>query len=219
MPRRNPVSTLVELAFADQGSFLKELQETEEFFDFESAAFVLSEWTGKGHEEMRSRGLRIISDYVRKNFNDAAQALHWLHQRSQRLCVWCACACAREILDYGQTPSVEERFAIEQTEDWVRAKVPTAQIRKLCRKLLFRNIADPWKGTHIVCILLSLDRASFVASNAVSFIVEAEMPGSNSDADRLSRIVSKRMVGVICDAIMTFPQRDARSFLRRNPAK
>ena len=79
---------LSKQAFADQDpDFLREMQEAQEEYDFEAAALALSEWTGRGYEEMRAHGLRVIADYVRENFKDARKALEWLIDQKRLVCL------------------------------------------------------------------------------------------------------------------------------------
>ena len=129
--RRNSLTKLASRAFADQDRLLlKEMRKAQERYDFEAAALALSEWTGRGHEEMRAHGLRIIADYVRSTFTDAAEALKWLIKQSRRLGVWCACACAREALKYVPKGEDRPRIAIETAENWVRGKATKNQVKK-----------------------------------------------------------------------------------------
>ena len=132
MPRRNPRTKLTKLAFRDQDRLLqREMARAEKRYNFEAAALALSEWTGRGHEEMRAHGLRVIAEEVRKQFpDDAYKALDWLANLNRRLGVWCACAVARESLRFVPKGELRPQRAIQTTENWVRGIATRKQVRK-----------------------------------------------------------------------------------------
>jgi len=191
-PRRNPLTKLAAQAFADQDKLLlKEMRKAEERYDFEAAALALSEWTGRGHEEMRAHGLRIIADYVRSTFTDAAEALKWLIKQSRRLGVWCACACAREALKYVPKGEDRPRIAIETTEDWVRGKATKNQVK------IASDASSAYAASYA---------AWAAAADAASYAYAAYAAAEASFETEI-----RRLVDVTADTIMTFPQKRAKT--------
>jgi hypothetical protein len=194
--RRNPLTKLASRAFADQDRLLlKEMRKAQERYDFEAAALALSEWTGRGHEEMRAHGLRVIADYVRSTFTDAAEALKWLIAQNHRLGVWCACACARETLKYVPKGEDRPRIAIETTEDWVRGKATKNQVK----------IASDASSAYAASSASSAYAASY-AADAASYAYAAYAAAEASFETEI-----RRLVDVTADTIMTFPQKRAKT--------
>jgi len=197
--RRNPLTKLASRAFADQDRLLlKEMRKAQERYDFEAAALALSEWTGRGHEEMRAHGLRVIADYVRTTFTDAAEALKWLIKQSRRLGVWCACACAREALKYVEQGEDRPRIAIDTAEDWVRGKATKNQVKKASDAAVAAANASAYAAAW----------AAYAAAYAAKAAANAAYASSYASAAHKKEIL--RLVDVTADAIMTFPQKRAK---------
>ena len=186
------------------------MRKAQERYDFEAAALALSEWTGRGHEEMRAHGLRVISDYVRTEFKDAREALKWLVKQNRRLGVWCACACAREALKYVEQGEDRPRIVVETAEDWVRGKATKNQVGKASAA------ADAYVGSSSAAAYAASSAAAAAASGAYHAACYAAYAAYDAaydasyDASAARKKELQRLVDVIADAIMTFPQKRAK---------
>ena len=199
-PRRNPLTKLAKQAFADQDKLLlKEMRKTEQRYDFEAAALALSDWTGRGHEEMRAHGLRVIADYVRTEFKDARKALEWLVKQNHRLGVWCACACAREALKYVPKGEDRPRIAIETAEKWVRGKATKNQVEKASDAAYYAAYYATYAAANAAYAAVNADNAAWAAAYAAWAASDASAAARKKELQRL--------VDVIVDAIMMFPQK------------
>jgi len=198
-PRRNPLTKLAKQAFADQDKLLlKEMRKTEQRYDFEAAALALSDWTGRGHEEMRAHGLRVIADYVRTEFKDARKALEWLVKQNHRLGVWCACACAREALKYVPKGEDRPRIAIETAEKWVRGKATKNQVEKASDAAYYAAYYATYAAANAAYAAVNADNAAWAAAYAAAAKASFETE-------------IRRLVDVTADAIMTLPQKRAKT--------
>ena len=202
-PRRNPLTKLAKQAFADQDKLLlKEMRKTEQRYDFEAAALALSDWTGRGHEEMRAHGLRVIADYVRTEFKDARKALEWLVKQNHRLGVWCACACAREALKYVPKGEDRPRIAIETAENWVRGKATKNQVKKASDAAYVAADEAFSAAAYAVAYAAAASANAATWAAAAYAAWAAASAGYDPDDEEL-----RRLVDVIADVIMTFPRR------------
>ena len=217
-PRQNPLTKLAAQAFADQDRLLlKEMRKAEERYGFEAAALALSEWTGRGHEEMRAHGLRAISDYVRTEFKGAGDALEWLVSENRRLGVWCTCAVAREALEYVPKRNDRPRIAIETTEDWVRGKVTKRKIINADNDVtavinyddeIFFDTSSA--ASYAAWTAWTSDPISAVVASRKTAYLSAKTEAAVSGGYLSSDDVQSRLVDVVADAIMTFPQKRAK---------
>jgi hypothetical protein len=189
------------------------MRKAEERYDFEAAAFALSEWTGRGHEEMRAHGLRVIADYVRAEFENASDALEWLVSKNRRLGVWCACAVAREVLECVPKRNDRPRIAIETTEDWVRGKVTKRKVINADNDVtavlnyddeIFFGASSA--ASYAAWTAWTNDPISAVVSARKTAYLSAETEAAVSGGYLSSDDVQSRLVDVVADAIMTFPQ-------------
>lgn len=214
--RKNPLTKFAEQAFADQDEhFLQGMRESQEEYDFEAASLALSEWTGRGHEEMRAHGLRVIADYVRAEFNWVYDAANWLTKENRRLGVWCACACVRGVLKY--IPKEDHRILIETAEEWVEGTASKKQVENAINAIEIspRQSSPAAFALHsLINIAEAIDDddfapeaiASSVDSTAVSMAC-AEVGEDSNLYDTVRKNKLRLLVDVLADAILTFPRK------------
>lgn len=195
------LTKIASRAFADQEAlFLQEMRASKSRYGFEKAALTLSEWNGRSHEEMRSHGLRVVSDYVRLSFNDAYEALDWLYKEQERLAIWCSCACARKLLPFAAKDDSVSLATIETTEGWVLGKTNKDQVRIASRKSYDLAIQVNMLEADVP-MAASYASASGFAANVTITVAAALSIKLESDYDAELR----RLIEVIADAVLTFP--------------
>jgi len=223
----SPLSRLAGLAYEDQDPiFLEEMRKAKYTYDLETAALALSEWTGRGHEEMRAHGLRVIADCVRAEFKDARDAIEWLISKDRRLGVWCACVCIREVVSFFPKDDKRPLIALETTEAWVRGKTTNSKVREASRNAnncFYDLLPGRWRGTALsaLAVAKASDAAKAANTNNASFAARAsvervaEISGVNEKSletwGYLLKKELRHLVEVMADGIMTFPQKRAKN--------
>ena len=92
------MTTLAALRYRHRPEVLRHLREESPDDQTIDEAFVFLEGE-TGERQEREASLRLISEYVRNNFNDASPAVSWLITQDRRLAVWCLTRVCRTFMD------------------------------------------------------------------------------------------------------------------------
>jgi hypothetical protein len=196
----SPATALAALRYRRQPEVLNRLRgatPSDQTLD-EALEFLEAE---TGERQQRDASLITLSEYVRNNFNEARDALRWLVERDRRLSVWCAAQVARSVLNF--VPAGEQRplQAIEAAEGWVRGAVTIETVKKASNAAFdfaFSAVSSP--VTSAASAAATAAAAAFNGDAAFS----ATFAAGATDSDRRTEL--QRLVGVVADAILTFPE-------------
>ena len=227
------MTVLASLAYQDSDLILEEMGRGSTNESLDEAVQRIADYTGDDPYEIRNIVLFRLSEYVANSFDDAREALRWLGGLDHEIGVWAACQVAREALRFVPEGEQRPRIAIEVTEAWVRRKASLAKAMKARDAAYaassYASDAAAYAAyaadaaTSAATSAYSAYAASAAAANAAADAntayatayaasAAAGAASAASVADTYSEqwyavrdAELQRLVGVVADAIMSFP--------------
>lgn len=230
----SPATTLAAMRYRRQPEVLRRLRRVAPNDQTLDEAFEFLEGE-TGERQHRESALLVLSEYVRNKFDDASDALRWLTRRDHRLGVWCAAQVARTVVhlapDGGQRRPLR---ALETVEDWVRGQATLTQVRIALNSAYTASSEafdaynvdsndDYAAAAHAYYAAASVSDAAYHAAletnrSTAAATAAAGVATSVASVRAVSRrdrsLELKRLVIIVADAIMTFPE-----LIRRNPSR
>ena len=221
----SPLTVLVSLAYQDSDLILEQMGRSRKTESLDQAVKRIADFTGDDPYKIRNTALLRLSEYVASNFDDARGALRWLTDIDKKLGAWAACQVAREALRFVSEDEQRPRIAIEVTEAWVRGEASLARVKKArdaaWAAYYASNDADDDNdddatnaaaraaaiaAAYAAAATVDAAYASPAASSAASASAYNAYDASEYDAwDAVRDADIQRLVGVVADAIMSFP--------------
>jgi len=196
----SPLTVLVSLAYQDSDLILEQMGRSRKTESLDQAVKRLADFTGDDPYKIRNMALLRLSEYVASSFDDAGEALRWLIDVDHKLGVWAACQAARETLRFVPKGEQRPRKAIEVTEAWVRGKASIAKVQKASADAY--DYDDSSAYAAYAAYSAPADAAAYIA-DAVAYDSSSVLFSKQWDAVRDAEF--RRLVGVVADAIMSFP--------------